>query len=143
MFIQFIKDHLYIVIGFIVSMVTALVINVMASFLFQVNQEDLIYEKQIESLNNVVTSIDTLRDFVIEQKNHLKKSQQSLAELKKQQEKLKPVVEADQKTIDAIFALQAEQNKKNIWWERAFGFFIGIASSLIATLIWAYNRKKA
>jgi len=104
-------------------------------------QESLTYEKQIESLNGVVKSIDTLREFVVEQKESLKQSQQSLSELKAKQEQLKPVVEADQRTIEAIFALQAEQNKKNVWLERAIGFFIGIAGSLVASLIFAYVRR--
>lgn len=78
----------------------------------QKKQEDLTYEKQIESLNSVVKSIDTLRELAIDQKESLKQSQQSLSELKAKQDQLKPVVEADQKTIEAIFALQAEKNKK-------------------------------
>jgi hypothetical protein len=82
-----------------------------------------------------------LREFVIEQKESMKQSQQSLSELKAKQEQLKPIIEADQKTIEAIFALQAEKNKKNVWLERAIGFFIGIAGSLVASLIFSYVRR--
>jgi hypothetical protein len=63
--------------------------------------------------------------------------------LKTKQEQLKPVVEADLKTIDAMFALQTKQNKKNVWWERAIGFFIGVGASLVASLIRSYTKNNA
>lgn len=141
MITKFTKEHIAQVLALMASIIGLLVSAGQVYFDYQKKQEDLTYEKQIESLNNVVKSIDTLREFVVEQKENLTKSQQSLSELKAKQEQLKPVVEADQKTIDAIFALQAEQNRKNVWWERAIGFFIGIAGSLVASLIFAYVRR--
>jgi hypothetical protein len=92
----------------------------------------------LESLNNIEGSIDALREFVKNQKENLKTSQIAIKELEGEREKLKPVVEADRKVVDALFQLQAEKQKQSIWLDRAFGFFIGIASSLVATLLWAY-----
>lgn len=105
-------------------------------------EESLVYERQLASLNEIEGSIDALREFVKNQKEDLKMSQVAVDKLKEEQQKLKPVVEADRKVIDALFKIQAEQQQKNIWLDRAFGFFIGIASSLVASLFWAYIRRK-
>ena len=142
MSIRFTKDHIFAIFALIASIAGLIGSIGQVYFDFQKKEDNLVYEKQIDSLNEVVKNIDTLRAFVVQQKESLTISQQSLAELKKKQDILKPVVEADQKTIDAIFALQEENNRKNVWWERAIGFFLGIAGSLIASLIWAYTRKK-
>lgn len=139
--ILLIKEHAAPIIALIASLFGAFTSIGQVYFDHQKRQENLIYERQIESLNDVVKSIDTLRSFVVEQKNNLDNSQQALSELKTKQEQLKPVLEADQKTVDAIFSLQAEQNKSNVWWERAIGFFIGISSSLVASLIWGGCRS--
>jgi chromosome segregation ATPase len=140
---KFTKDHSIAIVALIGAIMGFVGSIGQVYFDYQKNQNALTYEQQIESLNDVVKSIDTLKEFVVEQKENLKESQKSLSELQAKQDQLKPVIEADQKAIDAIFALQAEQNKKNIWWERAIGFFLGVAGSLVASLIWSYMRRNA
>ena len=141
--IGFITDQRYTLLGLVIGMTGFFISSDQINFEYEVGEENSKYEQQVETLNDVVKSIDTLKIFVIDQKENLKESQATLSKLKQQQDELKPVIEADQKTVDAIFAIQTEQNRKNVWWERAIGFFLGIVGSLIASLIWTYARKKA
>lgn len=141
--IQFFKEHSAKILALTASLFGAFTSIGQIYFEHQRKQESLAYETQIDSLNNIAKNIDTLKVFVLEQKENLKSSQQALSELKTRQEQLKPVLEADQNTVNAIFAMQAEHNKNNIWLERAIGFFLGIASSLVASLIWSYFRRTA
>jgi chromosome segregation ATPase len=102
----------------------------------------MVYEKQLESLNNVEKSINALNEFVKNQKERLKTSQVAIEQLQEERNKLKPVLEADRKIVEALFQIQAEKQQKNIWLDRAFGFFIGVASSLVGSLVWAYAKRK-
>lgn len=131
---------------FISVVVSGLVAGLLASGSFTIffsTDEQLdgsSYEQQIDTLNGVVESIDTLKIFVDNQKDSLEKAQMTLLGLQEQQDILKPVLEANQQTVDAIFAIQAQKERTNVWLERAIGFFLGIAGSLIASLIWAYFK---
>ena len=104
--------------------------------------ETISFEQQIESLNKVEENINILSEFIKSQKNNLQQTQRTLTELKEQQEKLKPVVEADKKLVEAILSTHADKQRENIWWERAVGFFIGVVSSLSAAVIISLYRRR-
>jgi hypothetical protein len=53
---------------------------------------------------------------------------------------LRPVVEAERKTVDAVLALQEESSKRDMWLERVYGFFLGVISSLAATGMLTVSR---
>ena len=72
----------------------------------------------------------------------MKASQLAVEELKEEQLKLRPIVEADKQIVEALFQIQADKQNKDIWLERAIAFFIGIASSIAGSLFWAYIRRK-
>jgi hypothetical protein len=57
--------------------------------------------------------------------------------LKKEHEQLKPVVDADRKTIDALFSAQEARNQAAQNVERWIGFTLGVISSLVASFFWA------
>jgi len=115
----FSREHVSAIIGVVISIVGALVSLGQIYLEKQERQESLVYEKQLESLNNIEGSIDALREFVKNQKENLKTSQIAIKELEGEREKLKPVVEADRKVVDALFQLQAEKQKQSIWLDRA------------------------
>lgn len=94
------------------------------------------YQTQIQQLNQTENNIRQLLIFVERQKNSLRETEDTIAYLKKEQEKLKPVVESDRAFVDALFRTQEERNRATIWRERLIGFGIGIVASLIATFIW-------
>ena len=102
--------------------------------LVQKRQENLTYNQQLEALNNVQGSLNNLIQFVEAQKTKLKESENLINSLKTEQEKLKPVVEADRKTVEALVELQVQRLESNVWKERTIGFLLGFVSSILASL---------
>lgn len=98
--------------------------------------KNLEYETQIDQLETTEKNIKELLQFIDHQKSSLRNTQDTILELKQEQEKLKPLVESDKKIVDAIFKAQEERNSANIWRERWIGFGVGILASLIASFIW-------
>jgi hypothetical protein len=98
------------------------------------------YSVQLEALERVEESLGELSDFVGEQKEKLFDSQKIIEDLKEEHSKLRPVVEAERKTVDAVLALQEESSKRDMWLERVYGFFLGVISSLAATGMLTVSR---
>jgi len=137
------KFRLIIAVIAVLAATASVVIRGSSMYLeYKEKQESLVYEKQLASLNDIEKSINTLGKFVRDQKKTLKASRTAVAELQQEHQKLRPVVEADRKVIDALFQLQAEKQQKSIWLDRALGFFLGIASSSIASLLVMRVRRK-
>jgi len=107
----------------------------------KLREQNLVYEKQLEVLDDVQSSINNLKLFVAKQKIQLQDQQAVVEKLKSEQSILKPVVEADKEVIEALFKLQAQQNSANVWVDRIFGFLLGIAGSLIASIIFSAVRR--
>ena len=107
----------------------------------KLKKENQVYEVQLETLSEVQESINNLSAFIKDQKDQLKQSQQAVESLKKEQEVLKPVVEADRQIVDSLLRIQADRAKANVWQERLIGFGLGILGSLIASLIWSAIRR--
>lgn len=94
------------------------------------------YEKQLATLNGVQDSLDNLKKFLDLQKKELEERETLLSKLRYERAELQPLVEADREVIVSILRIQAEQNSRGLWNERAIGFIVGIASSLVASFIW-------
>lgn len=107
----------------------------------QLKKESLTFEAQMDTLTNVQTSINNLSEFVINQKEQLRQSEEAVNSLKKEQEALKPMVNADREVVDSILRLQAERATSSAWQERLIGFGLGIVGSLIASLILSGIRR--
>jgi len=96
--------------------------------------ENLSFNQQLDSLNTVQASLNNLIFFVEAQKSKLRETEELLSNLRLQQEQLQPAVAADQKTVQALLELQAQRTEQNLSRERWFGIFLGVLSSLIASL---------
>lgn len=107
----------------------------------QLKKESLTFETQMDTLTKVQTSINNLSEFVINQKEQLRQSEEAVKSLKKEQEALKPMVNADREVVDSILRLQAERATSSAWQERLIGFGLGVVGSLIASLIWSGIRR--
>jgi hypothetical protein len=107
----------------------------------KLREQNLVYEKQLEVLDNVQSSIDNLKLFVARQKTQLQEQQAVVEKLKSEQSVLKPVVEANKEVVEALFKLQAQHNSANVWVDRAIGFLLGIVGSLIASIIYTAVRR--
>lgn len=98
---------------------------------------------QVDNLNKMSEDLKGLQIFVEEQKRNLISEEKALESLKAEKENLEPLVEADKRILEAVFIEQEKRQQKNIWYERAFGFFIGIFSSLVASLIFLWLQKNS
>ncbi|MDL1968797.1 MAG: hypothetical protein LWW97_09700 [Deltaproteobacteria bacterium] len=123
---------------FIVGIIISITANITADKVKQDTLES--YSTQLESLENVEQSLVKLNEFVASQKQKLTESQNVINKLKDEHEKLKPIVEADRKVIDTVFALQEGRVKNKMWQDRAVSFFLGILASMIASLVFTLIR---
>jgi 2C-methyl-D-erythritol 2,4-cyclodiphosphate synthase len=102
------------------------------------------FQQQISKLSDTEQSLKNLMQFVQDQQKRLKESENVVSDLKVQHEKLKPVVEADQKVVNAILDAQASRSNVHVWRERGIGFVLGTLSSLVAAaVIWAGSKLLA
>ena len=107
----------------------------------KVRKDNEIFEVQMEELTKVQASINNLSEFIRQQKEQLKRAQQTVESLKNERDALRPVVEADREVVDTILRLQADRASANVWQERFIGFGLGILSSLVASLIWVGFKR--
>ncbi|MES2026596.1 MAG: hypothetical protein V4448_13680 [Pseudomonadota bacterium] len=99
--------------------------------------ENLSYATQVKKLEETRSNLQTLLQFIDDERKNLRTSEQALQNLKKEHEQLRPLVESDRKTIDALFAAQEARNQAAQSAERWIGIGLGIISSLAASFIWA------
>lgn len=103
------------------------------------------YEIQVTKLNATETQlketgqkIQELLAFVSDQRDLLKKNEEAIAALKSERDALAPVVESQQKVIDALFAAQERRNEQALKKERWISFAIGVVAGVISTIIVAF-----
>lgn len=109
----------------------------------QRKENNLVYERQVERLDQVQESLANLAEFVTQQQDQLKNSRATLQRLEDEKEKLAPVVEADREVVEAILRAQAERNQASVWTDRGVGFLSGIVGSLLASAIFGTFRRRA
>ncbi len=95
------------------------------------------YATQVQKLEETRANLYALLQFVDDERQNLRSSEQALQSLKREHEQLRPLVESDRKTIDALFAAQEARNQAAQATERWIGFGLGVFSSLVASFIWA------
>jgi hypothetical protein len=99
--------------------------------------QNMNYSTQAQKLEETKSNLKALLQFVEEERSSLAASEQALRSLKQEHEQLRPLVESDRKTIDALFAAQEARNQAAQSKERWVGFAIGVGSSLVASFVWA------
>ena len=98
-------------------------------------------EKELKNLDSISESLNGLQKFIDTQKKHLIENEKTILELERRKEELKPLVETQQQTVEAILNAHAESQKKSKWFDHLMGFFIGVASSAIVTFIFFYLQN--
>lgn len=94
-----------------------------------------VVNSQLEKFDRISSDLKNLQSFVKEQKSHFITEKKILEDLKEKKEGLKSLVEVDKKIVDILFREQENRQNKSVWRERGFGFFIGLLSSLFASII--------
>jgi hypothetical protein len=95
------------------------------------------YVTQAQLLDETRINLRALLRFIEDEQRNLKSSEQALLALRREHDQLKPLIDSDRKTIDALFAAQEARNQSAQVTERWIGFGLGVISSLVASLIWA------
>ena len=98
------------------------------------------YHTQLEKLQQTEASVKELMAFVQDQKKRLNDSESLVQALKAEEDRLHPIVQADRKTVDAILAVQAENQSRGVWTERWIGFGLGVVASIVAAVIFEIMR---
>ncbi len=98
-------------------------------------RKNISYVNQLEELNSIESSLKNLIDFIDTQKTKLKETEDTIIRLRKEKEKIEPVLEVGRETIGTILELQKEGMKKKIWKERIIVFILGILASLFAATL--------
>ena len=127
--------------------VTLLIFAAFAATVFYANRHDqqiaearrrqvLDYEVQLSELSKLETSLRNLTEFVRTQKMRLKESEDLIATLKSEEQRLTPFVEADRRVVKAVLDLQQEQSRAALAHERWIGFGLGIVASIVASILY-------
>jgi hypothetical protein len=94
------------------------------------------YTARLAQLEQVQAGLRELTEFVAGQRQQLGQERQTIASLKSERDALLPLVQADRRTIDALFTAQELRNRKEQRRERWYGFGLGVLSSLGASVLW-------
>jgi len=99
------------------------------------------YAEQIAQLDATQQQLNNLRRFIESQREALVEQNDTLHRLRSQSEQLRPIVEADDKVVQAVFSAQFRSQASRIWLERIISFIIGIASSMLGSMILSRLRR--
>lgn len=107
----------------------------------EAKKESLNLEARITDLEDMESNLRELIVFIENQKQAIVETENSLSELEKKKNELEPVVKTQQETIAAILDQQEKRNWNNRWIERVIGFGLGIAASIIASIIYGLFKR--
>lgn len=105
------------------------------------------YSEQMQQLEDTKKSLQGLIQFIEAEQKRAEETEKVVENLKEEHDKMKPVVEADRKVVDAVLSLQEERRSQNVWWDWSVGFVSGVVSSVVASLlvmagVWLYTKRK-
>jgi len=108
-------------------------------FMERKKDEEKTIAYHIENLDQMSKNMTNVQTFISQQKQNLLKEQAELENLKKEKDQLEKILkklsESERELIEAVFMMQERRQKNSVWIERAYGFVMGIFSSLIASFI--------
>jgi len=96
--------------------------------------EDFRFSNQIQQLNETEDNVKTLLAFIQQQRSQMVDTQNSLKELREEQNKLQPLVSADKEVVEALFSAQEARAKESAKMERWIGFGLGVVASIVASI---------
>ncbi|MEL6772210.1 MAG: hypothetical protein AAFP18_14200 [Bacteroidota bacterium] len=96
---------------------------------------DSSFAAQIGALNEMEANARELIGFTEDQRARLREAEALVAELRREQETLEPVVSANREAVDALFAAQEARAASRVRSERWIGFTLGVLASLVASVI--------
>nr|WP_319401809.1 hypothetical protein [uncultured Carboxylicivirga sp.] len=108
----------------------------------QAKSESENLNKRINDLELVESSLKDLLKFVDYQKQAILQTEERIKDLEQKRDELLPIVKSDQKIVEAIFSAQEKRNRQNRWTERLIGFVSGLVTSIIASIIYGFIKRR-
>jgi hypothetical protein len=99
------------------------------------------YAEQLNLLESTEKNLNDLSDFITAKKSEIETTKILIKGLEEKKSKLEPIVNANQKIVDAIFLQQKRELEEGVWTERGISFGLGILASLLASLIWHFVAR--
>lgn len=94
------------------------------------------FAAQTRQLDQAQAALRELGSFLDGQREKLSEGERTIQALRAERERLQPLVTADRRAVDALFAAQEERNHQAQSRERWFGFAVGIVASFLASILW-------
>jgi hypothetical protein len=136
-------------VGFLAGVLAAIItiITMISASITRKEPDTEDFATQLQRLNATEKSLKDLLEFVSSQRTKLKDAEKVLETLKEEHAKLRPVVEADRKVVEAVLQAQSDQQSVSVARERWIGAGMGVATSMFATflcsvLVWVYRRYR-
>jgi hypothetical protein len=90
---------------------------------------------QISRLDSIQSNLASIQQFLDAQRAHALGVQAAIEKLNAERAVLAPVVESEQRQVEAILSVYDERSKHKRWFELSASFVIGVISSLIASFV--------
>lgn len=93
------------------------------------------YETAILRLESISSEFEALGKFLKEERRNIVITEDAVRNLRAELSNLEPVVAANREVIEKVLSAYANRTARQAWTERALGFLIGVASSVLASII--------
>lgn len=93
------------------------------------------FAQQIAALDQTQRSLDQLSDFVAQQRKAIATDQSAIVRLRAEQNRLRPLIQADRKTVDALLAEQQVRADATASRERWYGAGLGILGAFFVSAV--------
>jgi len=92
--------------------------------------------EHLRMLEETKKNLTALTDYITKQVERLRSTNELLGELEKQRDRLKPLVETDMQTVNALFQVQEERTMKTWWRDFVLTLVLGAFGQFGLTLLW-------
>jgi hypothetical protein len=118
----------------IISSITGWIFSIKAYYK-PYKSDDIKLKSQVYLLNSVETDLKHLIKFIQEQRNEVLNNEKTLSELRKECDKLEPIVDSNRDLVKAIIAQANRIDRKRMIYGYIASFLLGFASSLLASFV--------
>lgn len=144
-FLKYLGANKYGIFLLILVILTAIVAGIFGKKLDMTKdllKEDVTFTEKIKELDAVTKSLNNLMTYIETQKKEITEYQKTIQDLENRKSELEPVVEANKKIVEALFAEQERRNETYIWFERIISFLMGVIGSIFAGLLIDFVKKR-
>lgn len=100
------------------------------------------HDKHLDLLEETRENLKGLTEYVDGQSRLVRETNQLIAELQSQRDKIKPILETEVQAVNALFHAQEERSRKERLGETILSFILGVVSSIAATFLWEAVSKR-